>query len=114
MKEQFAAELVEEKIARHMNSYVRLEKNPVIRAVPLEIKKYFLMLGANLSSRSITAVYSIWNFFVFPKEYNQNTLTVSEFSQVPTPCSFVPVLTKTKWFLDLPPSFPRIIFSEIF
>ena len=28
VKEQFAAELVEEKIARHMNSYVRLEKNP--------------------------------------------------------------------------------------
>ena len=69
--EQFAAELVEEKIARHMNSYVRLEKNPVIRAVPLEIKKYFLMLGANLSSRSITAVYSNIGILRFPKEYNQ-------------------------------------------
>ena len=41
-----------------MSGYVRLEKNPVIRAVPLEIKKYFLMLGASLGSRSITAVYS--------------------------------------------------------
>ena len=71
VKEQFAAELVEEKIARHMNSYVRLEKNPVIRAVPLEIKKYFLMLGANLSSRSITAVYSNIGILRFPKEYNQ-------------------------------------------
>ena len=67
VKEQFAAELVEEKIARHMNSYVRLEKNPVIRAVPLEIKKYFLMLGANLSSRSITAVYSNIGILRFPK-----------------------------------------------
>ena len=54
-----------------MNSYVRLEKNPVIRAVPLEIKKYFLMLGANLSSRSITAVYSNIGILRFPKEYNQ-------------------------------------------
>ena len=71
VKEQFAAELVEEKIARNMNSYVRLEKNPVIRAVPLEIKKYFLMLGANLSSRSITAVYSNIGILRFPKEYNQ-------------------------------------------
>ena len=71
VKEQFAAELVEEKIARHMNSYVRLEKNPVIRAVPLEIKKYFLMLGANLGSKSITAVYSNIGILRFPKEYNQ-------------------------------------------
>ena len=26
-----------------MNGYVRLEKNPLVRAVPLEIKKYFMM-----------------------------------------------------------------------
>ena len=32
----------------HMNGYVRLEKNPLIRAVPLEVKKYFLMVGAGL------------------------------------------------------------------
>ena len=40
----------------HMSGYVRIEKNPFVRAVPLEIKKYFLMIGANLGSRSITAV----------------------------------------------------------
>ncbi|MFR7574520.1 MAG: phthiocerol/phthiodiolone dimycocerosyl transferase family protein [Blautia faecis] len=46
VKEQFAAELVEEKIARHMNSYVRLEKNPVIRAVPLGNKEIFPYAGS--------------------------------------------------------------------
>ena len=50
VKKQFKEKLVEDKIAMDMNGYVRLEKNPVIRAVPLEIKKYFMMAGANLGS----------------------------------------------------------------
>ena len=69
VKEQFQTELVKEKIAMHMNGYVRLEKNPVIRAVPLEIKKYFLMVGANLGSKSITAVYSNIGILRFPEKY---------------------------------------------
>ena len=71
VKEQFASQLSKEKIAVHMNGYVRLEKNPLIRAVPLEIKKYFLLAGANLGSRSITAVYSNIGIIRFPKEYNE-------------------------------------------
>nr|WP_294666264.1 DUF6320 domain-containing protein [uncultured Blautia sp.] len=71
VKEQFTSQLSEEKIAVHMNGYVRLEKNPLIRAVPLEIKKYFLMVGANLGSRSITAVYSNIGILRFPKEYSE-------------------------------------------
>ena len=71
VKEQFVSQLSEEKIAVHMNGYVRLEKNPLIRAVPLEIKKYFLMVGANLGSRSITAVYSNIGILHFPKEYKE-------------------------------------------
>ena len=39
VKKQFEEELVKEKIAMHMNGYVRLEKNPLIRAVPLEVQK---------------------------------------------------------------------------
>ena len=52
-----------------MNGYVRLEKNPLVRAVPLEIKKYFMMAGANLGSRSVTAVYSNIGILRFPEEY---------------------------------------------
>ena len=52
-----------------MNGYVRLEKNPFIRAVPLEIKRYFLIAGANLGGRSITAVYSNIGILKFPPEY---------------------------------------------
>ena len=69
VKKQFEEELVKEKIAMHMNGYVRLEKNPLIRAVPLEVKKYFLMVGAAWGSRRITTVYSNIGVVRFPKEY---------------------------------------------
>lgn len=71
VKRQFEQELVKEKIAMHMNGYVRIEKNPLVRVVPLEIKKYFLMIGANLGSRSITAVYSNIGIIRFPEEYKE-------------------------------------------
>lgn len=67
--EQFERELVKERIAVRMNDYVRLEKNPLLRAVPLEIKKGFLMLGANLGSRCITAVYSNIGRICLPEQY---------------------------------------------
>lgn len=41
VKLQFEQELEKDKIAMHMNDYVRIEKNIFVRAVPLEIKKYF-------------------------------------------------------------------------
>lgn len=69
VKKQFETELVKEKIAMHISGYVRLEKNPVIRAVPLEVKKYFLMVGAALGSRRITTVYSNIGVIRFPEEY---------------------------------------------
>ena len=71
VKGQFETELVKEKVASRMNGYVRLEKNPLIRAVPLEVKRYFLMIGAGLGSRSITAVYSNIGVIRFPEEYRE-------------------------------------------
>ena len=71
VKRQFEQELVKDKIAMHMNGYVRIEKNPFVRAVPLKIKKYFLMIGANLGSRSITAVYSNIGIIRLPEEYKE-------------------------------------------
>ena len=71
VKLQFEQELEKDKIAMHMNEYVRIEKNIFVRAVPLEIKKYFLMIGANLGSRSITAVYSNIGIIRLPEEYRE-------------------------------------------
>ena len=69
VKDQFKEKLQKDRIAMDMNGYVRLEKNPFIRAVPLEIKRYFLITGANLGGRSITAVYSNIGILKFPPEY---------------------------------------------
>lgn len=71
VRKQFETELVKEKIAMNVNGYVRLEKNPLIRAVPLEVKKYFLMVGAAWGSRRITTVYSNIGVVRFAKEYNR-------------------------------------------
>lgn len=71
VKRQFEQELEKDKIAMHMNDYVRIEKNIFVRAVPLEIKKYFLMIGANLGSRSITAVYSNIGIIRLPEKYRE-------------------------------------------
>ena len=97
VKNQFKDKLDKEKVAMDMNGYVRLEKNPLVRAVPLEIKKYFMMAGANLGSRSVTAVYSNIGL---------------ESLQVRIPCSFVPVLTKTRWCLDLRPRYRMTAFRK--
>ena len=71
VKHQFQEQLQKDKIAMNMNGYVRIEKNPFVRAVPLEIKKFFLMAGANLGSRSITAVYSNIGIIRLPEEYKE-------------------------------------------
>ena len=56
VKDQFKEKLQKDRIAMDMNGYVRLEKNPFIRAVPL-------------GGRSITAVYSNIGILKFPPEY---------------------------------------------
>ena len=58
MKEMFGKDSVEKEISGRMNDLVRLEKNPFLRAVPLEIKNLFLLAGTTLGGRSVTAVYS--------------------------------------------------------
>ncbi|MCD7807381.1 MAG: DUF6320 domain-containing protein [Lachnospiraceae bacterium] len=69
VKEKFKQELTKERIADHMNSLVRLEKHPALRAVPLEIKQFFLMAGTSLGARNVTAVYSNMGVIRLPDEY---------------------------------------------
>ncbi len=58
VKQYFEKELVKERVAMRMNDYTRLEKNPFLRAVPLEIKNLFLQAGTRLGARGITAIFS--------------------------------------------------------
>ncbi len=79
-----------------MNDYVRLEKNPLLRAVPLEIKKGFLMLGANLGSRCITAVYSNIGRIRLPEQYEDYIRHFGFFTSTNV-ISRVRALTGIKW-----------------
>ena len=69
IKDLFQKELVTERIGQRMNELVRLEKNPLLRVVPLEIKKFFLQLGTTLGGRSLTAIYSNVGIIKLPPEY---------------------------------------------
>lgn len=69
VKERFAQELTKERVAERMNELVRLEKNPLLRAVPLEIKNLFLWAGTTLGGRSITAVFSNMSAVRLPEVY---------------------------------------------
>lgn len=70
VKQEFEKELVKERIAMRMNELVRLEKNPILRAVPLEVKRFFLRAGTNFGGRSITAVYSNVGVIRLPEQYS--------------------------------------------
>ena len=69
VKEQFEKELSRDVIAAKLNDLVSLEKNPVLRLVPLEIKTPFLLAGTTLGGRSITAIYSNVGIIRMPEEY---------------------------------------------
>lgn len=71
IKDLFQKELVKERIGERMNELVRLEKNPLLRVVPLEIKKFFLQLGTTLGGRSLTAIYSNVGIIRLPAAYEE-------------------------------------------
>lgn len=71
MKEVFAKEALREEISGRMNELVRLEKNPFLRAVPLEVKNLFLLAGTTLGGRGVTAVYSNIGRIQMPKEFER-------------------------------------------
>lgn len=62
-------EALKQEISTRMNDLVRIERNPVLRAVPLEIKNLALMAGTTLGGRSITTVYSNIGRIQMPPEY---------------------------------------------
>lgn len=69
VKEQFQNQLDPEKISRRLNNFVRLEKNPFLRIVPLEVKNLFLQVGTNIGGKSITAIFSNMSVIHMPEEY---------------------------------------------
>lgn len=76
-------EALKQEISTRMNDLVRIERNPVLRAVPLEIKNLALMAGTTLGGRSITTVYSNIGRIQMPPEY-ETYIERFGFSPAPT------------------------------
>lgn len=70
VKSLFEKELVKERIGMRMNELVGLEKHPLLRIVPLEMKTWFLQAGTTLGGKSITSIYSNVGLLHFPEEYH--------------------------------------------
>ena len=55
----FKKELTPERIAARMNGFMRMEKNPFMRLLPLPVKLWGMQAGAKLSSANGTECFPI-------------------------------------------------------
>lgn len=69
VKEHFKTELTKERRAMHMNELIALERHPLLRLVPLELKNLCMNTGARLEAREVTAIYSNMSVVSMPEEY---------------------------------------------
>lgn len=71
VKEYFKAELTKERVAMRMNELIGLERNPILRMAPLELKNLCLQAGAKLSEKNVTAIFSNMGVVDMPEEYSK-------------------------------------------
>lgn len=69
VKNYFREELTKERLGTRMGNLVRLEYNPFLRVTPLELKNLGMMLGAKMSKKNITAIFSNMGSVSMPQEY---------------------------------------------
>ena len=69
VKKRFSEDLERGQVAARMNRYIRIEKNPLLRFIPLKIKDVFLKLGTWFGSRNVTAVFSNMGVVRLPEAY---------------------------------------------
>lgn len=71
VKTFFKEELTQERMEEHMNEWMSLERNPVLRLAPLELKNVCMNAGAKLASKELTAILSNMSVVKMPKEYEE-------------------------------------------
>lgn len=100
----FKEELTEGKMAARMNEYTRLEKHPVLRYVPLDVKNIAIMLGAKAATKDISAMFSNMSVINMPEAYEPYIKQFGVFTSTPKVelcmCSFKDrmVLNFTSYF----------------
>ncbi len=69
VKRYFDEELTKEKMEGRMNEYTRLEKHPLLRLTPLEVKNLGIQLVFTKTVRDMTAIFSNMSVVKMPPEY---------------------------------------------
>lgn len=69
VKKCFSSQLTKENVLKKMNTFVKIEKNPFLRSIPLELKILSMKFAATAASGGSTAVYSNVGAIKMPEEY---------------------------------------------
>ncbi|MBU9746023.1 hypothetical protein KTH81_19565 [Lachnospiraceae bacterium ASD3451] len=99
LKQYFSNELTKDQVAVRMNELMGLERNPILRILPLEIKNFGMKLGARFSGKDVTAVFSNMSVVSMPDQYIPYIKRFGVFTSTPTMelcmCSFQDQLALT-------------------
>lgn len=93
----FKEELTKERRAMHMNELIALERHPLLRLVPLELKNLCINTGARFRMREVTAIYSNMSIVTMPEDYVPYIERFGVFTSTPQVelcmCSFQDVIS---------------------
>ena len=69
VKKRFTEDLTQGQVAARMNHFIRIERNPLLKIIPLSVKDFFLKIGTTLGGRNVTAVFSNMSIIRMPECY---------------------------------------------
>lgn len=68
VKDSFSKELNPDNLGKTMNGYSQLERNIILKAIPLFIKEVFISVAAHLAKQGVTATLSNLGKVIMPEE----------------------------------------------
>ena len=83
VKAYFEKELTTERVEEKMCDLIALEKNPILRMAPLELKNVCMLAGARAAEKNTTAIYSNMGIINMPEEYKKYIDRFGVFTSTP-------------------------------
>lgn len=80
VQDYFTRELTKEGLEQRVSQYMKLERNPLLRVFPLEIKNLAMQLAVQLAKSEVTAVYSNLGVIKMPEEYSAYLQRIGAFT----------------------------------
>jgi len=91
-KTYFEEQLTKEKVAAQMNGLKSLEKHPILRFLPLEVKHLGISAGSKQAAREVTAIFSNMGIVKLPAQCEPYIQNFGVYTSTPkmelTTCSF--------------------------